>query len=99
MKKIIGIAGTFASGKDTAADYLVKHYGFLHVSTGDLIREETKRLGKSIHRDNLVGVANEMRTTKGGGVFVEMALEEFRKSNAKGLVVSGIRHPGEVESI
>ena len=99
MKKIIGIAGTFASGKDTLAEYIAKKHGYLHVSTGDLIRDETKKRGHSIHRDNLVWVANELRATKGAGIFVEQALAKFHADKHKGLIVTGIRHPGEVEAL
>ena len=39
MKNIIFIAPP-AAGKGTISDYLVKHYGYVHLSTGDLLREE-----------------------------------------------------------
>ena len=39
MKNIIFIAPP-AAGKGTISDYLVKNYHFLHISTGDLLREE-----------------------------------------------------------
>lgn len=39
MKNIIFIAPP-AAGKGTQSDYLVKKYGFVHVSTGDLLRKE-----------------------------------------------------------
>ena len=51
MKNIIFIAPP-AAGKGTISDYLVKNYNYIHLSTGDLLREETHRgtlLGKEIH--------------------------------------------------
>lgn len=39
MKNIIFIAPP-AAGKGTQSDLLVKKYGYIHISTGDLIREE-----------------------------------------------------------
>lgn len=100
MKKIIGIAGTFASGKDAAAEFLVKQHGYLHVSTGDLIRAETAKRGHSIHRDNLVWVANKLRHTVDEGIFVDRALQKFNSDkSAKGIVITGIRHPGEVAKL
>ena len=39
MKNIIFIAPP-AAGKGTVSDYLVKKYSYLHISTGDLLREE-----------------------------------------------------------
>ena len=41
MKNIIFIAPP-AAGKGTISDYLVKKYHYLHISTGDLLREEVK---------------------------------------------------------
>lgn len=42
MKNIIFIAPP-ASGKGTQSDLLVKKYGYKHISTGDLLREEAKK--------------------------------------------------------
>lgn len=37
------IFGAPGSGKGTASEFLVKNYGFVHCSAGDLLREEVKR--------------------------------------------------------
>lgn len=99
---IIGIAGTILSGKDSLSDYLVEQYGFMHASTGDMLRAEKKK----IHGDGKKGVllrndpfANNLRAERGAGVLVELAYEDFRKTNNTGLVVSGIRTVGEVEKL
>ena len=42
MKNIVFIAPP-ASGKGTQSDLLVKKYGYNHISTGDLLREEAKK--------------------------------------------------------
>lgn len=50
MKNIILIAAP-AAGKGTLSDLLAKKYGYLHISTGDLLREvskETTELGQKI---------------------------------------------------
>lgn len=52
MKNIIFIAPP-ASGKGTQSELLVNKYGYVHISTGDLLREEVKKeslLGKSIKK-------------------------------------------------
>lgn len=37
---LLGLAGHAASGKDTVADYLVSHYGFVKFSFGDGVRRQ-----------------------------------------------------------
>lgn len=99
-KKIVGLSGTFASGKDTLADYLVTHHNFMHLSTGDLVREEAMRLRGSIERPVLFEVANQLRREKGAGVIIQIALERFAAApQYDGLVISGIRSIGEVEAV
>lgn len=49
MKNIV-IFGAPGSGKGTQSDLLVAHYGFKHISTGDVLREEMRNgteLGKT----------------------------------------------------
>ena len=36
---IIGLAGTFASGKDSLARALEEKFGICHISTGDIVRK------------------------------------------------------------
>jgi len=52
MKNIV-IFGAPGSGKGTQSDKLVEHYGFRHISTGDVLRNEIKNgteLGKTAKR-------------------------------------------------
>ena len=49
MKNIV-IFGAPGSGKGTQSDLLIKKYGFEHISTGDVLRNEIKNgteLGKT----------------------------------------------------
>lgn len=91
---LVGIAGSFASGKDTIAHKLVEDFGFTHVSTGDMVREAAMRERGSIERPVLFEVANEHRHRDGAGVFVVHALEKPRP-----LVVTGIRSLGEAKAL
>lgn len=92
--ELIGIAGSFASGKDTVAHALESDYGFTHVSTSDMVRAAAQRERGSIERPVLFEVANEHRHRDGAGVFVMHALEEPRP-----LVVTGIRSLGEAKAL
>ena len=91
---LIGIAGSFASGKDTIAHALEADYGFTHVSTGDMVREAALAERGSIERPVLFEVANEHRHHDGAGVFVVHALEKPRP-----LVITGIRSLGEAKAL
>lgn len=58
MKNVIFIAPP-AAGKGTISDYLVKNYGYTHLSTGDMLRSEVasgSELGKEI--DSLISKGN-----------------------------------------
>ncbi len=101
MMKIVGLAGTHASGKDTVAHYLVEKHGFFHVSTGDIVREEAMKRYGSIERPVLYKTANEIRAERGHDATSRMALERFEKvkDEYKGLVVSGFRAAAEAQVI
>ena len=97
---ILGISGTFSSGKDTLADHLSKKYGFLVVSTGDIVRESAAQQYGSIERPVLHEVATSLRREFGGGVLVERALKMSNDSkNKAGVIVTGIRSLGEAKKI
>lgn len=100
--KIIGIAGTFGSGKDTIADYLVGNEGFVHISTGDLVREESMKRHNSVERNPyLQETATYMRRTHGGDIFIRIGLDrvEHDGQEHKGVVFTGIRSLGEARGI
>lgn len=92
--QIVGIAGTFASGKDTLAEYLAKDFGFTHVSTGDMVRKVAMDKYGSIERPVLAKTGAELRRSQGAGALVLEALEEPRP-----LVITGIRTLGEARAV
>jgi dephospho-CoA kinase len=100
--RIVGLTGTFASGKDTLANYLVTEKNFIHFSTSDILRQEALRLRGSTERPVLFEVANQLRHERGADVFVQISLEMYRGHTDKtyaGVIISGIRSIGEAETI
>lgn len=100
--KILGLSGTFSSGKDTVAAWLNQHYNYYHISTGDMIREVASAHYGDINRPTLHKTANELRAERGSGVLVELALEHYRPISDKypgGLIISGIRSIGEAKAV
>ena len=93
---LYGLSGTFASGKDTLAEWL-EHNGFTHVSTSDIVREGAQKEYNSTDRKYLFEYANKIRKELGAGIFVEQALAQTIALDK--VVISGIRSVGEVEAL
>lgn len=94
LPSLIGLAGTFGSGKDTLAEILTSEYGYTHVSTGDMVRQVAMERYGSIERPVLYRTAQENREKYGAGYFVELALKKSRP-----LIISGIRSLGEMKAL
>lgn len=101
-KPIIGVTGTFASGKDTVAEVLEQEYNVLHVSTGDIVREKSMERHGSIERNPyLQETATYFRKEYGGDYFVREAYKRFLEVEDKyhAVVITGIRSLGEARAI
>ena len=99
--KIIGIAGTNGSGKDSISQILADA-GWLFVSaSGDLIIPELIKRGLPLERANMAAITEEWRHQLGVGAIVDKAVDLYKKSRHEhaGLVISSIRHPGEAERV
>lgn len=99
--KIIGIAGTNGSGKDTVGQMLAERHGWLFVSVTDILRDGLKVRGLPIERENLHSLSAEWRRESGLGVLVDKAVEIFEKSPGKykGLAIASLRNPGEADRV
>jgi dephospho-CoA kinase len=94
LPDLIGIAGTFGSGKDTLAEVLVAQHGFTHASTSDMVRAAARHWYGSIERPILNKTATRLRQENGGGALVLEALQQPRP-----LVITGIRSLGEARAL
>lgn len=101
MHTIIGLAGTNGSGKDSVGQLLAEKYGYLFISVSDLLRDELKRRGLAIERENLRSLSAEWRREGGLGVLVDKAVAAYEtdKGAYKGLVMASMRNPGEADRI
>ncbi len=90
MKKI-GLTGTNGSGKGAAAEYFIRK-GYAYFSLSDVIREELKKDGLELSRDNLIRKGNKLRSS-GGADF--LARQVMKKIDGKA-VIDSIRNPEEV---
>src|SRR3989344_3037021 len=93
---IIGLTGSYAAGKDTVADFLVKR-GFAYYSLSDLLRKELVKQGKLLSRDNLIDKGNELRQNFGAEELARRILDQIKKDGSENVVVVSIRNPEEVK--
>ncbi len=95
-KAIIALVGMPLSGKDTAGKYLEQHYGFRHVSTGQLVRDHIAKndLGEPT-RELMVKTANDLRLSHGADYFVKKAIA----AGGGRVIVDGIRAVGELKAV
>ncbi len=91
---IIGLTGKNGSGKTEVSEYL-KNRGFEYHSLSDEIRNEIRRRGLEITRDELIDIGNELRERYGPGVLAERILSHLEQEH--NYVIDSIRNPNEVE--
>lgn len=101
--KFVGIAGRLNAGKDTAAEHLAQKHNFLHVSTGDLLREVARGKGLDTDRNTLIDLGIQLRADYGSqGALIIMAMEKWQEHRDRyigGLVVTGMRAIGEAAEV
>lgn len=99
--RIIGLSGTNGSGKDSVGHILAKQHGYFFISVTELLREEAKRRGLSVERENLRAISAEWRRELGLGVLVDKAVAEYElvKDKHQGLVLASLRNPGEADRV
>jgi dephospho-CoA kinase len=95
--KLFGISGTNGSGKDTLGLLLAERHGYCFMSVTEPLREECRKRGWDVTRENLRTVSAEWRREGGLGVLVDKAVELYNAGNQnyKGLVIASLRNPGE----
>ena len=94
---IIGITGTYASGKGTIVEIL-KEKGFKHYSVRDFLVEEIKKRNLPVNRDSMIFVGNDLRT-KNSPSYIAEKLYSFEKEKSENSVIESLRAPGEIEAL
>jgi dCMP deaminase len=91
---IIGLTGKNGAGKTEVSNYLIGR-GFEFHSLSDEIREEALKRGKTITRELLTELGNELRARFGAGILAERILGHL--GHDRNYVIDSIRNPVEVE--
>lgn len=99
--KVIGIAGTNGSGKDSVGHVLADRHSYLFVSVTDLLRAELNRRGKEVTRENMRQLSAEWRREYGYAVLVDRAIEEYNRMRDRyvGVAIASLRNPAEADRV
>lgn len=97
LPRIVGIAGTNGSGKDTLGALLTDRHNYKTVSLSDILRTELTRQGKPHTRENLSGLSRQIRDAEGDGAMPRRVIEEHDDDTK--LCITSIRMPGEAREI
>ena len=94
---IFGVCGNACSGKDSVAEILERDFGFVHISTSKLVRDEVLNERRKETRENQTDVANSTRREYGSHYFVKEAVRVGANGSwsSENLVLSGIYCVGE----
>lgn len=93
-RRLVGLTGTNGAGKSEVAKYFIKK-GYKYFSLSDLLREELRKRGQEITRDNLIRLGNELRLRSGADILARMVMERIRKIDGP-VVIDSIRNPAEI---
>ncbi|MGI9028282.1 MAG: AAA family ATPase [Candidatus Saccharimonadales bacterium] len=97
--KLIGIAGSNGSGKDTVAHMLAEKYGFYFASATDMLGDELTRRGLPHERENKRNVSAEWRREHGLGVIVDKGIAAAQAAGYDKVVVGSLRNSGESDRV
>lgn len=95
---IIGITGTLGAGKGTIVDYLVNQKGFKHYSVSGYLTGQLLKQKRTIDRNGMREIANEIRTKFGPDYITKILFEKAKRAKGKA-VIESIRNPKEAEFI
>jgi len=93
----IAFTGLSRSGKDTAADYLVKKYGFKKLVLSEIMAKELQKQGKQDTKMNRSLQVEEMRKRLGSSVLAEKVVAEAKEKGWEKAVFTGVHQISEVE--
>ena len=96
-KIVVGLAGMPGSGKSLFVD-AAKDLGFTIVVMGDVIREETKKLGLELTPQNVGKVMLQLRADGGTAVVAQKCIPKINAQENNKILIDGLRSLYEVEA-
>lgn len=95
-KLIIGITGLMASGKGTAAKYIVEQYGASSHRFSTMLRDTLDRYYLPHTRENMVIVSEIMREYFGQDILAKVMAEDAKNDTSDIVVIEGIRRMADI---
>ncbi|MDP3986065.1 MAG: AAA family ATPase [Candidatus Veblenbacteria bacterium] len=96
---VVVFVGEKLSGKEQAAQYLVKKYGFHGYHFSRILTDILQRLHLPVSRMNQMHLVGALRERFGGGVLAEVIKQDILKHGYKRVVLDGLRHPAEYDAL
>lgn len=93
MQTVIAIVGKIGAGKDEAATYLSKKHGWPIFKISDPLKEELKRQGREVNRENLAKLGDKWSREKGDDYLARHIIEVHKEH----LILSGPRQLGQIK--
>jgi dephospho-CoA kinase len=93
MKKVIGVTGTNASGKDTVAEYISKKLGIKKFEMSKPLKDFARARGLELTRENLISLGSEVAEREGLDYLAKIVLEGIQDVG----VVAGVRQLPQIE--
>ena len=94
---VVGLTGLPGSGKTEVAKILEKE-GFKIFSMGDVVRNEAKKRGLALKRENLEKIAIEIRKKEGKDVIARRIIEKIENTSYEKICIDGIRSVDEINA-
>jgi len=88
----LGLVGSNGAGKSSVCDYL-QTLGFQRFSLSDIVRNEAKKLGLELIRENLIATGTRLKQEHGSDYLAHACFLEAPKHQPT--VFDSIRHPSE----
>lgn len=96
-KIIIGLAGEIASGKGTAAKYLLEHHGAVTYRFSSILRDIVRRLHLTEDRDTMQKISTFMRKEFGEDTLAKVMFEDAKHDEHQLIVIDGVRRLEDVK--
>lgn len=99
MAAIIGLVGHLASGKGTAAKYLVERHGATGLRFSDPLRETLAIYDQPNTRDNMQELSTLLRQRFGENVLAKAIARKARMVESGLVVIDGVRRLTDIEGL